>query len=128
MRGKEGPRPTTPIVMQVLDYRARDGQSIVSTGAASDLIENYQAAGCCMVQNIGRLHHLDHKGTLARCQVVLSPNAREDAVYDANRGRLSGDIAANLGHQGDERHLTQIGGFSGHVWPSDDEDLSLVIR
>src|SRR5207302_7124800 len=97
------------IVMQVFDNGASDGQTIVGTGAAPDLVEDYQAACCGVVQDVGRLDHLNHEGTLARCQVVLGTDAREDAIDDANRRSLGGNIAPDLRHQGDERDLAQVG-------------------
>ena len=42
MRGKEGLGLKTRMVVQVLQHRAGNGQAVVGTGAASNLVENHQ--------------------------------------------------------------------------------------
>jgi hypothetical protein len=48
---------------------------------------------------------------LAAREVIGSSNAAEDAVHEAECGRLGAD----LGHHGDEGDLADVGGFPGHV-------------
>src|SRR5207247_2742738 len=109
VRGEECARSTTLVVMQVFYNGASNGEAIIGAGAPSYLVEDYQAARCSVVQDIGCLDHLNHEGTLPRCQVVLRAYAREDAINQADAGRLCGDVAANLCHQRNQRDLAQVG-------------------
>ena len=43
------------------------------------------------------------------------------------RARCGRDEAAHLRHEDDQRHLTHIGGFTGHVGAGDDGD-PVVLR
>src|SRR5579859_5802768 len=81
VRGEERLGATAFVVVQILDNGPRDGQSIVGARAASDLVENDEAARRGVMQNVRRLDHLHHEGALARGEVVLGANACEDAIH-----------------------------------------------
>src|SRR5436305_13737138 len=106
---KERARATALIVMQVFDYRASNGPSIVRARTASDLVQNNQTAWCCMMEDVCRFHHFDHEGTLSGCQIVLRADTRKDTVNNADLGHFCWHITAKLGHQRDQGNLTQIG-------------------
>src|SRR5699024_3190840 len=77
MRGEE--RLAADFV-QMLGDRPGDRKAVVSAGAAPDFVENHEAARRGVVENVGRLVHLDRKSTLAGGEIVLRADAREDAV------------------------------------------------
>ena len=83
--------------------------AVVGAGAAADLVEDDQAARRRVVQDVRRLHHLDHERALARGQVVLRADAGEDAVDQADARRLRRDEGADLRQQRDQRDLPEIG-------------------
>src|SRR5439155_1624765 len=71
--------------MEVFDDGARDREAVIGAGAAADLIEKHERAPGGVAQDGRRLEHLDHKRRLAPADVVLSADAGEDAVDDADR-------------------------------------------
>src|SRR5712692_7942648 len=103
--GKEGTGTATFVVVQIFDDGTGDGQTIIGASAASDLVENEQAAGCGVMEDVCCLYHLHHEGTLACCQVVLGTDAREDAVHQANSGCFGGNVATDLGHKDNQCDL-----------------------
>src|SRR5713101_1335598 len=105
VRSKECTCSTPLIVVQVFYDGTSNGEAIIGASAASYLVEDHQAARCSVVQDIGRLDHLYHEGTLPRCQVILCADTREDAINQADTGRLRRNIAANLCHQRNQRNL-----------------------
>src|SRR6266571_9467690 len=121
--GEEGECATTFVIVEILDNGTGNGQAVIGTGTTANFVKDDEAARCGMVQDVGGLDHLDHKGALASGEVVLGTDTGEDAIDKANGGNLSGDIASDLGHQDDERNLAQIGGFTRHVGASDNHDL-----
>src|SRR5699024_6934022 len=62
----------------------------------------------------------NHKGGLARGQVVGGAHPGEDAVHNANLRHGGGDKAANLGHDGDDGSLPHVRGLARHVVAGDD--------
>ncbi len=79
-----------------------------------------------VVEYLGRFHHLDHECRAPGVQLVVGANTSEDAIHQTNPGRRRRHVAADLGHQGDQRHLPQIGRFTAHVRPGDDLDKRAV--
>ena len=65
VRGEEGAATETRRVVQVLDHRAGDGQSIPGRRATTDLVEQHEAPGSRVVQDVGQFEHLHHEGRLA---------------------------------------------------------------
>ena len=103
MRGEKG--TGLCLVVQVLDDGPRNSQPIVCTGTAPDLVEDDETVACGVVQDHGRLFHLDHKRAFARGDVVFSPNTCKDAIHQANTSLLRRHEAADLGEQGDDGNL-----------------------
>jgi hypothetical protein len=102
-------------LVEVLDDGPGDREAVVGGGAAADLVEDDEAAGCREVQDRGGLDHLDHEGRAAAGEVVGGADAGEQAVDDADAGAGGGDEAAGLGEEGDERVLAEEGALAGHV-------------
>ena len=53
---------------------------------------------------------------------VLGADTGEYPIDQTDRRQVSWHKAADLRHQSDDRHLTNIGGFARHIWTGDDMD------
>ncbi|MPM99232.1 hypothetical protein SDC9_146423 [bioreactor metagenome] len=79
-----------------------------------------------MIKNVGRLDHLHHKGGLASVDLILSADAGENTVYQADTRLTSGHKTAHLRHQYNESYSTQEGRFTAHVGAGDEtHDLTI---
>src|SRR5271157_4491537 len=124
MRGEEG--PATDRVVDVLGDRPGQRDAVERAGATTDLVEDDKAAWRGVVQDVGRLGHLDHEGALTAAQLVGRSNAGEEAVNHTDPGALRGDEAADLGQDGDQRDLADIRTLAGHVRAGDQDDRAVV--
>ena len=121
--GEEGLGCPFRRVVEVFRDRPCDAQAVEGARAPADLVEEDEALGRRVVENVRRLVHLYEKGALAPGQIVRGAHPREDAVHDADPGGSRGDEGADLGHEDDEAHLAEIGALPGHVRPGDEGDL-----
>ena len=112
-------------VADVFDDRPGNAHAVVGRGAAADLIQDQEAFGGRIAENVGDLVHLDHEGALTAPQVIRGAHAGKDPVCDTQAGLVGGDKASDLGHQDDEGDLTHVGGFAGHIGAGDDADTVL---
>ena len=90
-------------------------QPVVGAGATAYLVEEHQAVGGGVAQDVRGLAHLHHEGGTAAGQVVGRADAREDAIQRADGGCRGGHEAAGVGEQGDQRRLPHVGGFAAHI-------------
>ena len=90
--------------------------------AAADLVEDHQAALGGVVEDVGGLGHLDHEGGLAGVQLIAGADAREEAIDQADRRALGGDVAADLRQQRDQRDLADVGALARHVRAGDQRE------
>ena len=81
------------IGVEVLDHGPGDGEAVVGAGAAADLVEDDEAAGGGVVEDVGGLVHLDHEGGVAACELVAGADAGEDAVDEAEAAVRAGTHA-----------------------------------
>jgi len=125
VRGEEGARAFVRVAVEVLDYRPRNREAVVGGGAAADLVEDDEGAVGGVVEDVGGLVHLDHEGGVATGEVVAGADAGEDAVHEADAAAFGGGPAADLGEEGDERDLADVGGLAGHVGAGDEGDLGV---
>ena len=95
MGGEQG--PAADVVVQVLGDRPGERDAVERARAPADLVEDDQAARRGVVEDVGRLGHLDHERALAPAQLVGRADAGEEAVDDADPGPLGRDEAADLG-------------------------------
>ncbi len=119
VRRKQRLRPQARVAMDIFDDRPCQRQSIVGTGSPPDLVEHQQAAFGGVMQDVGRLHHLDHERRLPGVDHVLRADAGEDAINNANGRRRSRDETADLRHQHNERRLPQVSRLAAHVRAGD---------
>ena len=110
------------MVVDVLDHGPGDGKAVVGAGAAAQLVEDDQAAAAGVMQDVGRLHHLDHEGALVGVDLVLRADAGENAVHQADASALRRHKGADLGHQGDQGDLAQKDRLAAHVGAGDDQN------
>ena len=80
-----------------------------------------------VVEDAGRFRHFDHERALAPRQFVAGSDASEDAIGDADGGLRGGDIAADLCHQRQQRHLANVGALAGHVRAGDQQDHAFLV-
>src|SRR3546814_17418277 len=88
-------------LVQMLDRRPGDGETIEGRGAAPDLVENNERALRRLVQDGGGLDHLDHEGRAAAPAVVGGSDAADPAVADARKRGPGRAVAAGLRRAGD---------------------------
>src|SRR3990172_104489 len=98
VRCKKSPYPDAVFIMDELDNSLCDAETIVCTGAPSNLIKKYEALWSRIVQDIGKFHHLDHKSALPACKVVECTNACKNPVHDAHRCIRCRHETPHLGH------------------------------
>ena len=121
MRGEERLGPD--LMMQVFDDAPSQAQPVEGAGAAADLIEDDQAAAGGIVEDVGRLAHLDHEGALASGQVIAGADSREDAITQIDARRCHGQIRTGVGQYGQQGDLSDVSAFAGHVRAGDESDL-----
>ena len=106
MSGKERLRSQFRVVVEVLHSCPGNRNTVISTGAAADLIQDEQATFGGIVQDISSLNHLNHESGLTGMDLILSTDTGENAVDEADLGRVCWHEAADLGHQGDQSYLS----------------------
>ncbi len=60
------------MVVDIFDDGPGNGQPVIGAGPAPDLVQHQQAATGGMVEDVGRLDHLDHEGGLAAVDLVAT--------------------------------------------------------
>lgn len=111
------------VEVEVLDHGPGDAESIVGAGAAADFVEDDEAAGGRVVENVGGFVHFHHEGGVAAGKFVAGSDAGEYAVDEADVTRFRRDPGTYLGHEGDQGDLPDVGRFSGHVGAGEEHDL-----
>src|ERR1700682_4928412 len=113
-------------VMKVLEDRLRDAHPVVSARAAADLVEDKQAAGRRVGEDVGGLDHLDHEGRQPSGQLIVRADAGEDPVTETDDGAGRWNEAPHLRQQHDDAGLAQVGRLSGYVRPAQQNNLLIV--
>ena len=98
--------------------------TVVGAGTASDFVEDNEAAGGGGIEDAGGFGHFHHESALAACQFVAGTDSGEDSVSQTNSGGLCGDEGADLGHDGDQCCLPNVGALTGHIGAGDDLNAS----
>ena len=124
VRGEEA--AGTDVIMQVLGDAPGDAEAVEGARAAADLVEDDEAALGGVVENERGLVHLDHEGALAACDVVAGADAGEDAIDEPDLRASSGQEAANLRHEREQRGLAQIRALTGHVRTGDEDEAAFL--
>jgi hypothetical protein len=113
----------------LVDQVAQDGEgqrhAVEGRGAAADFVHQHQALGRRVVQDGGSFGHLDHEGRAPGSEVVGGADAGEDAVERAEHAAVGRYVAADMGEQGDQRHLPHVGRFTAHVRAGDEQQAAV---
>ena len=110
-------------VVEVLDDRPRQRQSVKGGSAAAYFVEYDQGTWRGVMQDVGGLGHLHHECGLAASEHVRRSNAGEDPVSETDHsfgGRYEG---SRVSHQRDQSALAKVGGLAAHVWTGEKDDL-----
>ena len=121
MRGEK--RTRVDVLLEMLDHRPSNGQTIEGSRAAADFIEKNKAGGCGVVENGRDFAHFHEERGAATREIIACADAREDAVGDGQLRLTRGDERADLGHQHNERRLAKIGRLAAHVRTGDEKKL-----
>ena len=89
------------MVMDVLDNSPSDRDTVISGGAASQLIKEDETALTEVIKDSRGFVHLHHKSGLALRDVIRSTDAREDLIHYANRCTIRRHKRANLREKDD---------------------------
>ena len=115
-------RPAAVHLVQVLDAGPGDRQAVEGGGAPADLVEDHQGALARLVEDDGRLDHLDHEGRASAREIIGGADPAEQAVDNADVGRVRRHEGAHLGEHGNQRILPQEGALARHVGTGDQPD------
>ena len=110
-------------VVQVLNHRLRNGDTVIRRCPPPHLVEDQQGCARGVVEDERGLRHLDHEGRHPRGDVVMCAHAREDAIRQPDDRLLCRHEASALGQQHNERALAQVCRLACHVGPGEDGDL-----
>ena len=101
----------------VFRHCPRQRHAVIGGRPTPQLIKDDEAAVGGILEDIGRLGHLDHERRVTGGQIITRPDAREDAVEQADAGRPRRHERPHLCHQRYQRHLPQVRGLPRHIRP-----------
>ncbi len=126
MGGKEGAGTGAFGGVEVFNDGPGDGKAVVGAGTAPDFVEDDEAFGAGVIEDVGGLVHLDHEGGVSPGEFVTGTDAGEDAIDQAEAATAGGNPGAALCHQNEESDLSNIGGFTRHIGAGDEGNLRAV--
>ncbi len=85
--------------MNKFQNRAGDRQTVKSRSAASEFVKQNQTARACVMKYFGGFDHFGHKSRFAAADSVIKPDARKNAVANADNRLLSRNKTADLREQ-----------------------------
>ena len=112
-------------VVQKLDHGPGNGKAVERGGTTADLIEDDQRTVGCLIEDAGRLHHLDHECGAAARKIIGSTHTREQPVDHADMSEARRYERPHLRQHGDQGVLAQERRFAGHVRAGDQPDPRL---
>ena len=115
VRGKKHLCRTLRNIMEIFGNSPSNRNAIVGAGSPANLVQQDQGTIGQVIQYIGRLVHLHHKGTLARSQVIRSSDTSKNLVHQTDSSRFSRNETPNLSHQYNQRGLPQDRRLTGHI-------------
>ncbi|MPM77963.1 hypothetical protein SDC9_124973 [bioreactor metagenome] len=104
-------------VGQVFQHGPGDAHAVVGGGSPPYFVQDHQAPVRDVVEDVGRLHHLNHEGAATPGEVVPGPYAGEDPVAQPDLRRLGRNEAPHLGQDHQKGGAPQVGGLPRHVRP-----------
>ena len=94
--------------------RPGDGEAVIGGGAAANFVENDEAAGGSVVEDVGGLVHLDHEGGVAAGEFVAGAD-REKMRSTRPSSVARGHPRPVWANEINEGYLTNVGGLARHV-------------
>src|SRR3546814_9981913 len=91
------------MIVNVFSNGPGNGNAVICTGSATDLVQEDQAPGRNIIKNIGRFIHLHHEGRFSGRKIIRSANTGKEFVHPPNPGRGGGHKGTRLAHQYNER-------------------------
>ncbi len=116
------------LARQLFGTGPRQREAVVGAGTAANFVHQHQTAGGGVVEDVGGLGHLHHKGGAAGGEIVRCSDAGEDTVDGADAGAVGGDEGTDMGQQHDQRGLAHVGRFTAHVGAGDDQHPPLPLQ
>ena len=123
--GKERPRADAIHIHECLRDGPGNAETVECTRPSSDLVQNHQAAGRGVMEDVRGLGHFHHKRALALKQIIRRANAREDSVRQSDPRGFGRNKSPHLSHQHDQGRLSQIRALAGHIGPTDDHETAI---
>ena len=123
VRCKKCPRSGRSFSVEVFQNRPGNGVAVNGTGSSADFIQENQTPLRCIVQDVCKLQHLDHEGTLSSGKVVRCTNPRKHPVHNSDAGKACRDKRTGLRHNGKECNASHVGGFTCHVCSGENQNL-----
>mmetsp|Transcript_19520 Transcript_19520/g.55125 ORF Transcript_19520/g.55125 Transcript_19520/m.55125 type:complete len:234 (-) Transcript_19520:174-875(-) len=118
-------RHAPDLVQDVLRDGARQAVSVERRRAASQFVDDDQAAFGGGAQDGRRFQHLRHEGRDAPLLEIAGPDPRQDGVADVDAGRLAGHEGTNLRHGDDGAEGANVRRLSPHVRTCDEKEVGL---
>lgn len=95
------------VLVNVFHNGPGNGNAVVSTCAASQLVEKHQTAVRKVIQNAGGFIHFHHKRTFALRNIVAGTYAGENLIHHPDFGTFHRYKTANLSHERNQCRLPQ---------------------
>src|ERR1041385_5318838 len=84
------------MIVQVFCNSPRNGNAVIGTSAAANLVQQNQATVREVMQDACRFIHLHHKSRFSRRNIIRGAYARENFIYNSYFSRRSRNKTARL--------------------------------
>src|SRR3546814_3555155 len=91
------------MIVNVFSNGPGNGNAVICTGSATDLVQEAQAPRRNLIKNIGRFIHLHHEGRFSGRKIVRSANPGKEFLPTPNPCRGGGHRGTRMAHQYNER-------------------------
>ena len=98
----------TDVGCNVVEDGLCDRYTVVGGGAATELVKDYEGAGCGFRKDLLGFGELDEESTLCREDIVVGAQAGHYAVARCQRSRDTWNVAANLCHDDCDASLESV--------------------
>ncbi|MNI45435.1 hypothetical protein D3C73_998590 [compost metagenome] len=114
-------------VMHIFYNRLGDSHTLAGRGSPSQLIDNNQTAGGCLLGHDLNVSHFHHEGALPTDEIVRRPDPGKDPVNQRHFRTGSRNETANLRQDADQSDLAHVGAFAGHIRSGDQQDIPVFL-
>ena len=113
--------------LHMLNNGSGNAHTIKGTGSTTYFIQNNQAIGGSVFENLSHLVHFHHKGTLTTNQIITGTYAGKNPVHRRNISLPGRYKAANLSHKHQQSSLPHIGRFTSHIRAGNQHNLTIIV-